>query len=152
MRASLSEIINELEKLETPITSAPTAQTTTTVVSTAPVSATLTTNGRNVETRMSSSSGGGSSVGEGGVLSDAESVTSVGGGGPGSFESRLLRQNKDMLKTIKSLQTEKSELKNLAARLEEEIWTYKNKYKNEINSLTEHDREKVCRIPFLYSN
>lgn len=61
-----------------------------------------------------------------------------------SLEARLIQQNKEMLKTIKKLTADKAEMKAVIARLEEDIWNYKHKYKNEINSLTEHDREKVC--------
>lgn len=80
-------------------------------------------------------------------LDGGEEVVSA----PSSLEVRLLQQNKEMLKSIKSLSTEKVELKSNLTRLEEEIWNYKNKYKNEINTLTEHDREKVCSITLKFT-
>lgn len=85
----------------------------------------------------------------------SRSLESAGGeevvSAPSSLEVRLLQQNKEMLKSIKSLSTEKVELKNNLTRLEEEIWNYKNKYKNEINTLTEHDREKVYTITLKFT-
>ena len=118
MKSSLSEIINELEKLDTRMDTRP----------------------------GSSNSSSGGSLGDGGGGcsgggSDGDSLCNVG-----SLETRLLNQNKDMLKTIKKVTSEKVELKNMVARLEEELWNYKNKFKNEINTLTEHDREKVNYI------
>lgn len=76
----------------------------------------------------------------------SSSGNSLPGGGSSELENKIIEQNKDLIKTIKKLTGDKIEMRNLITRLEEEIWNYKNKYKSEINTLTEHDREKVRNL------
>jgi translation initiation factor 2B subunit (eIF-2B alpha/beta/delta family) len=59
------------------------------------------------------------------------------------LESKIIEQNKELIKTIKKLTSDKIELRNVITRLEEEVWNYRNKNKNELNTLSEHDKEKV---------
>lgn len=125
-KANLTEIINELERLETAVGSGQ------------PSSRGL---GETPATIRPGSGGSGSSGNSMDGLTDESPLSHHYSGN--SLEARLLHHNKEMVKTIKKTSAEKAELKHQVARLEEEIWNYKNKYKNEINSLTEHDREKV---------
>jgi hypothetical protein len=95
----------------------------------------VTSNSGGVQNAPYASSSSGNSLSGGG-----------GGGGSSELENKIIEQNKDLIKTIKKLTGDKIEMRNLITRLEEEIWNYKNKYKSEINTLTEHDREKVRNL------
>lgn len=65
------------------------------------------------------------------------------------LEAKLIQQNKELLSTVKKYANDKSELRNVIVKLEEELWTAKNR-KVEPHGLTDHEREKVIRY-FLYT-
>ena len=45
------------------------------------------------------------------------------------LENKLIEQNRELINAIKQLSEEKIESKNLISRLEEDLWSYRNKNK-----------------------
>jgi hypothetical protein len=60
------------------------------------------------------------------------------------LETKLIQQNKELINSIKKLTSDKSELRSAILRLEEELWTFRNrKPEPQQHTLSDHDREKV---------
>ncbi|CAF0917327.1 unnamed protein product, partial [Brachionus calyciflorus] len=69
------------------------------------------------------------------------------------LETKLLKQNRELLNTIKKVTNEKLELRNMVQKMEEEIWVSRNqvqKHRSETNTMSEHDREKFKKLYFKY--
>lgn len=65
------------------------------------------------------------------------------------LENKLIEQNRELINSIKQLSEEKLESKNLVNRLEEEVWSLKNRNnKNDLSTLSENDKEKVKFLIF----
>jgi hypothetical protein len=68
------------------------------------------------------------------------------------LETKLIQQNRELINSIKKLTCDKAELRNGILKLEEELWSFRNK-KPEVpqpqhHTLSDHDREKVIFFYF----
>jgi hypothetical protein len=67
------------------------------------------------------------------------------------LEVKLIQQNKELINSIKKLTSDKSELRSAIIKLEEELWTLRNrKPEPQHHILSDHDREKVIIKAYLF--
>jgi hypothetical protein len=72
-------------------------------------------------------------------------------GSSNGMQEKLLKQNHDLIDSIKKLNDDKAGLKNALVKLEEEICHYKRNHKNDqVATLSDHDREKVKKKIILF--